>query len=108
MSRKLPLRGLLAVLATQPLAFTAHAQARQQQRSIRYQAIEGILDRGRPARLRGADSYCLDKEGRRRLKEDLGEHGFRAIERWLDAYVVVADDGRIVTVARRTRRLRRR
>ena len=95
------------MLAIQPLAFTTHAQVRRQQRTIRLEAIEGILDHGRPARLRGADSYSLDKAGRRRLREDLGKRGFHAIERWLDAYVVIADDGRIITVARRTRRLRR-
>lgn len=92
----------------QPLEFTAHAQARQQQRSICNEAIKGILDCGRSARVRGADSYFLDKEGLRRLREDLGEPGFRRIERSLNAYVVVGDDGRIITVARRVRRLRRR
>ena len=91
----------------QMLAFTAHAQARCQQRGIRREAIEGILDHGATARVSGAESYFLDKSGRRRLREDLGERGFRAIERWLNACVVVADDGRIITVARRTRRLRR-
>jgi hypothetical protein len=95
------------VFAVQPLAFTAHAQARQQQRAVRLEAIEGILDHGQAARRRGADSYFLDKAGRRRLRQDLGEQGFRAIERWLDTYVVVSDDGQIITVARRTRRLRR-
>jgi len=98
----------IAVFAAQPLAFSAHAQARQQQRSIRDEAIEGILDHGRPRRTRGADSYSLDKQGRRRLREDVGEHGYQQIERWLDAYVIVADDGRIITVARRLRRFRRR
>jgi hypothetical protein len=96
-----------AVLNAQPLVFTAHAQARCQQRAVRRDAIEKILDHGRPARVGGAESYFLDKAGRRRLREDLGECGFRAIERWLNAYVVVADDGRIITVARRIRRLRR-
>ncbi len=91
----------------QPLVFTAHAQTRCQQRAVRLDAIERILDHGRPARVRGAESYCLDKAGRRRLREDLGEYGFRVIERWLNAYVVVSDDGRIITVARRTSRLRR-
>jgi hypothetical protein len=95
------------MLAIQPLAFTDHARTRCQQRAIRSDVVERILDHGRPARLRGADSYSLDKAGRRRLREDIGLHGFREIERWLDAYVVVADDGRIITVARRTRRLRR-
>ncbi|MBX6370198.1 MAG: DUF4258 domain-containing protein [Rhodospirillales bacterium] len=95
------------MLDAQPLAFTAHAQARCQQRGIRREAIERILDHGCAARVCGADSYFLDKMGRRRLRQDLGAHGFRAIERWLNAYVVVADDGQIITVAQRTRRLRR-
>jgi len=95
------------VLAAQSLAFTAHAQARCQQRGICREAVEMILDHGRPARVSGAESYFLNKAGRRRLRGDLGDCRFRAIERWLNAYVVVADDGRVITVARRTRRLRR-
>ena len=95
------------MLDAQPLAFTTHGQARCQQRGIRREAIERILDHGCAARVGGAESYFLDKAARRRLRDELGEHGFRTIERWLNAYVVVADDGRIITVARRTRRLRR-
>ncbi len=93
------------MLHTQPLSFTAHAQTRCQQRAIRPEIVERILDYGRSTRLRGADSYALDKEGRRRLRRDLGDRDFRTIERQLDAYVVVADDGRIITAAWSTQRL---
>jgi hypothetical protein len=95
------------VLAAQPLAFSGHAATRCAQRAIPPQALELLLDYGACARSRGADSYFLDQAGRRRLKRDLGEQGFRRVERWLDAYAVVADDGRIITAAWRTRRLRR-
>lgn len=93
------------MLHTQPLSFTAHARARCQQRAIRPDIVERILDYGRPTRFRGADSYALDKEGRRRLRRDLGDRNFRAIERQLDAYVVVADNGLIITAAWSTQRL---
>ena len=90
-----------------PLPLSRHARARSQQRSMRPQVIDTIVDHGTCIRVRGADSYAIDKAGRRRLKAELGDR-FREVEPWLNAFVVVSDDGRIITVARRTRRLRRR
>ncbi len=94
-------------LRTPPLPFTGHASIRSVQRAIPPHAVELILEYGASARVRGADSYFLDHAGRRRLRADLGKSGLRGVERWLNAYAVVADDGRIITAAWRTRRLRR-
>jgi hypothetical protein len=95
------------VLATLPLAFSGHAAARCAQRAIPPHAIDILLAYGSCARSRGADSYFLDKDGRRRVRKDLGERGYREIERWLDAYAVVGSDGSVITAAWRSRRLRR-
>ena len=90
-----------------PPKFTANARYRSAQRSIPPHAVALLLDYGTSARVRGADSYFLDHAGRQRVRQDLGKHGFRSIERWLNAYAVVADDGRVITTAWRTRRVRR-
>ncbi len=95
-------------IAVQTPTLTAHAAIRCTQRSIAPHGIDLFLDYGARARVRGADSYFFDKAARRRLREDLGADGVRGVERWLDAYVVVGDDGRVITAAWRTRRLRRR
>lgn len=88
-------------------SFTAHALSRSAQRAIPPQAVALILDYGTSARTRGADSYFLDHASRQRMQRDLGEQGFRSVERWLNAYAIVADDGRAITTAWRKRRLRR-
>lgn len=93
---------------SQALTFTAHARSRCAQRAIPPFVVDLIVDYGATARLNGADSYSLTKEGRRQLRRELGEVLFRAIERSLDAYAVIADDGVVITAAWRTRRLRRR
>ena len=84
-----------------------HARARSQQRSIPLMVMDLLRDFGASARVRGADTYFVDHSARRRLREELGASGCRSIERWLNAYVIVADDGSVVTAAWRTRRLRR-
>lgn len=89
------------------LAFTAHARSRCAQRAIPPSVVDLIIDYGTTARLKGADSYSLTKEGRRQLRRELGDERFRSVERWLDTYAVIADDGRVITAAWRTRRLRR-
>lgn len=86
---------------------THHAQTRMQQRALSQTAVEAILQFGEVARSHGAERYFLTRASRRRLELDLGQGLARAHARELDAYVVVSDDGRLITCARRTRRLRR-
>jgi hypothetical protein len=87
--------------------FSGHGAARSAQRVIPLRAVDLLLEYGICTRSRGADRYFFDQAGRRRLQQDLGDLRFREVERWLDIYAVVADDGTIITVAWRTRRLRR-
>ncbi len=88
--------------------FTRHASERAAPRSISEEAIDLVLDHGEVQRVKGADSYFLNAPTKQRLRNDLGRDGYRRCERHLGIYVIVGDDGRIVTVAHRRRRLRRR
>lgn len=86
-------------------AVTLHAKARMQQRSLSPVVVEWIMAFGKPRRVRGADVFALDRKGRKRLREHLGHSVYNQVAPVLDAVVVVADDGSIITAAHRTRRL---
>ncbi|MBV9783710.1 MAG: hypothetical protein JO264_07800 [Acidisphaera sp.] len=67
-----------------------------------------VLDHGTRVRSHGADIVFLDKAARKRLRREIGgERGMRVFDRYWNAYLVVADDGRIITTGRRTRRVKR-
>ena len=89
------------------VALSTHASRRAARRAIPPHAINLVLDYGAVQRVNGADSYFFDSAARRRLRRELDQDGWRHVERHLGLYAVVADDGRIITVARRRRRLRR-
>lgn len=84
-----------------------HVEVRLQQRAIPAAAIDLLRQFGATARSRGADSYFFDHAARRRARLELGREGYRSVERWLNAYAVISDDGLVITAAWRTRRLRR-
>ena len=87
---------------------TQHAKRRSAQRSISEAAIDLVLDYGDVERVNGADSYFFNHRSKRRLRVELGRDGFRRVERDLSIYAVVGDDNRVITVAWRRLRLRRR
>lgn len=87
------------------LTYSRHATARMNQRGIRGEAVETLLAHGRRKRSRGADVYYMDRASRRSAREKLGPKAFARLEQSLNAYLVVADDGTLVTAARRLRRL---
>ena len=84
-----------------------HAEARMRQRAIPSIIVAWILDYGRDMRHHGASVYFLNRETRNKLKRDMGAKLYTQIGNRLDAYVVVSDDGTIVTVGRRYKRLKR-
>jgi len=86
--------------------FSDHAIARMQQRSIPIGAIDALLDYGEHHRHRGADIFFLTKSGRCRMIRDLGKRAFLNLEKALDTYLVVSDDGCVITAGRRYRRLK--
>lgn len=86
---------------------THHAAVRMQQRAICLDAVDMLLEFGSAERCRGADRFFFDRAARRDVAESLDELTLRGYERFLNAYAVVADDGSLVTVGWRARRLRR-
>lgn len=87
---------------------TFHAKG-QRQRRAGLPLIEAlILDYGMRIRRHGADVVYLDKAARKQIRREVGgDRSLRVVERWLNTYLVVGDNGQIITNARRTRRIRR-
>lgn len=86
---------------------TRHAVVRAQQRGIPQLAVDLLLEHGatQPA-ADGATMYYFDKRSRRRLDAYAGPLA-RALSRDLNVFAVVSDDGRLVTVGHRIRRIER-
>lgn len=89
-----------------PIKFTEHASQRRQQRGIDPRAVDLLLAYGAQRRSRGASLYFLTSEARRRLASDFGEHLANQLLPKMDLLVVESDQGEVITVARRTRRVR--
>jgi hypothetical protein len=85
------------------LAFTAHAQTRLQQRAIPPMVVDLLMQFGSPFRCGGAERLMFDKSAVKRLRRHLGGHrGLKVVERWLNVYAVVGDNGNLVTAAHKS------
>lgn len=88
------------------MRLTRHAVHRSTKRRVPQEVIRLIHDYGTSYRSDGAEGRKLD-----RMAIDLaseGDHRLRAdLRRYRGAYVIVSDQGSIITVARETRRHRR-
>jgi len=86
---------------------TKHAQKRMQQRSIPQMVLDWLVDFGHsePAG-NGARKYFFDKQSRRHFKKYAGQL-YGSLEQHLNAYVVLASDSTVVTVAVRCEPIRR-
>ena len=88
---------------------TQHGQRQHQRRATLGLFETLVLDHGTRLRSHGADVVFLDKAARKRIRREVGgNRGMRVVERYLNSYLVVADDGRIVTTGYRTSRIKRR
>lgn len=85
--------------------YTAHAIARCKQRSISAEVVDALLSYGEVKRHAGADIYYLTKAARQRAAAALGE-GYRRVEKSLNSYLVLADNGQMITAGRRYRSLK--
>ena len=83
-----------------------HARARLQQRAIRREAVETLLAYGERQRRNGADVYFLRRDSRARVIGALGRRRYNRLSRSLDSYLVMSDDGELITAAHRLRRLK--
>jgi hypothetical protein len=85
---------------------TFHARVRAQQRSIPVSVISLLEEFGSMKRVYSrADAFIFDKAARRRLERKLGKEGLKGIQPYRSVYIVVSDDGQVVTVARRLKRM---
>lgn len=77
---------------------TSHARSRMQQRGIRSEALEALLDLGRvqPLRTQGREMVYFGKKARKGLSD----------ERLARIYAVLAADGTVITVGHRYRRVK--
>lgn len=86
---------------------TYHASLRSQQRSIPRFTVELFERYGACGRHDGADVLFMDKQARKRIARDFGgARALRLVEPLLNAYAVV-ENGRVITVAHRTKRFKR-
>lgn len=90
------------------LNLTAHAETRANQRGIRRETMALLLDYGVTRIRGGAEVIYMDQASRRKVREDLGDKAYARIERALDAYLVLAEDGSVMTCAHRRKSLRLR
>lgn len=87
------------------LRLTEHARTRMQQRAIPPAVVEALLDYGRSEHdHRGSTIVYFNKSARQRLER---ERRIRDLERYLDAYAVVAGTGEVITVGHRDKRIPR-
>ena len=90
------------------LNLTHHALTRMQQRGIRPEALEALLDYGRACHLhsKGREVVFFDKKARARLENERPATA-REAARLSRTYAVIGSDGTVITVGHRYRRLRR-
>ena len=87
---------------------TNHARARMQQRGIRPEVLEALLNYGREIRVDGGrDLVFFDKRSRARLTKATAVAAAEA-ERICRSYAILGSDGTVITVGHRFRRIPRR
>jgi hypothetical protein len=85
---------------------TRHAEIRCQQRGIRPEVVATLLEFGRRERRHGAEVCFMDRTARRRAEQALGHVAYARVADRLGRYLVVADDGQIITAAPRRKRFK--
>ena len=86
---------------------TDHARARMQQRGIRADALEALLDYGHVSHVDGwRDIVYFDKKSRARLAK-ANAAAARDAERLCKSYAILGSDGTVITVGHRYRRIPR-
>jgi hypothetical protein len=79
-----------------------------QQRGITLTTLNSLLDYGAQSHdHRGATIVFFDKKARTRLLRDSGRVAYRVMEKQINAYAVVGNDGSVVTVGHRNKRIPR-
>lgn len=86
------------------ISFTIHAETRLQQRGIPPMVIDLLMQFGSASRCGGAERLMFDKSALKRLRRHLGrDRGLKLIDRWLNVYAVIGDNGQLITTAHKHR-----
>lgn len=84
---------------------TKHFEQRFQQRGLNQIVVMALLEYGVARQTRDqASSLVFTKAALTEIKSDLGQAVFLACEKLRNAYIVMAEDGTLITVARSYRR----
>lgn len=82
------------------IVFTNHAEKKLQQRAIPPMIVDLLMQFGSASRCGGAERLMFDKRARKRLRRHLGgDRGLKLVDRWLNVYAVIGDNGQVVTAA---------
>jgi hypothetical protein len=93
---------------TYTLPMTDHANVRCRQRGLSRQVLEWLDEFGaRASAAQNAELVFFDKTARRRLEQSIGRTVMRHVEPLLGAYMVQAEDGRVITTGWRCGRVQR-
>lgn len=85
-----------------------HCGERLQQRAIPDLIVTLLLDHGSRQRSHGADLLFVDKSARKAIRRAVGgNRNMRLIEPFLNAMIVLGDDGTLITAVRQSRRIKR-
>ena len=87
------------------MEMSLHATMRQQQRGVRADVLSALINYGRVGH-RGGQVFYMDKEARKLARAELGRESYGRLADKLNAYAVMSNDGVIVTVGKRLRRLK--
>ena len=89
------------------MQLTSHAEKRMQQRGIDMTLL-GYLDEFGCFVEKGSKGSIVffDKRAKNLLKKELSRREFARMERKLNAYYIVSNDGAVITVGHRTRPIR--
>lgn len=86
---------------------TRHASSRAQQRGLPPLIVHWLESYGARQRDRkGAEIVYFDKSARRSLEREVGTTVVERLRPLLDAYMVMGEDGRVVTLGWRVKRVR--
>ena len=89
------------------MELTRHATERMQQRGIPPLILDACIDYGSYQHTgRGATLYYFDKRARRRLERKWGRPITRRLSKYLDTYVVIGENGAIITMGKRFKRIK--
>lgn len=93
---------------TKKIYFSNHALLRMQQRGIKERTFSLFKDYGHLTYSRdGAVVLSLNKIEKSFLRSDLGKHAFKKVEKELNSYFVLSQDGTVITAAKAYKKVRR-